>query len=127
MKKSKYTTHLDGIDEDGRKYIQPYNPETKETGKRIYFSEPPTVMKIQDVFVMGGSIFKSGNVVVFGKLESDIKLGDKIKIKETGKTYNISSILTKENRTDEAKEGDSVGLELKFATKNNVKRGMTII
>lgn len=127
MKKSKYTTHLDGIDENGKRFIQPYNPETKETGKRIYFSEPPGIMKIQDVFVMGGSIFKSGNVVVCGKLESDIRLGDKIKIKETGKTYSISSILIKGNKTDEAKEGDSVGLELKFATKNSVKRGMTII
>ena len=60
-------------------------------------------------------------------LESDIKLGDKIRIKETGKTYNISSILIKGKKLNEAKEGDSVGLELKFATKNSVKRGMTII
>ena len=38
MKKSKYTTHLDGRDEKGR-FIQPYNPETGETGERIYFSQ----------------------------------------------------------------------------------------
>ena len=38
MKKSKYTTHLDGLDENGR-FIQPYNPETGETGERIYFSQ----------------------------------------------------------------------------------------
>lgn len=127
MKTNKYTTHLDGQDEKG-KFIQPYNPETGEKGKRIYFSEPPEIMKIQDVYVVGGSIFSSGKVMVFGKLESNIKLGDKIKIKETGKTYNISSILGKdEKKPNEAKEGDSVGLELKFATKNSVKRGMTII
>lgn len=126
MKKSKYTTHLDGRDEKGR-FIQPYNPETGETGERIYFSEPQEIMKIQDIFVTGGSIFMNGNVVVCGKLESDIKLGDKIRIKETGKTYNISSILIKGKKLNRAKEGDSVGLELKFATKNSVKRGMTII
>ena len=99
----------------------------KETGERIYFSEPQEIMKIQDIFVTGGSIFMNGNVVICGKLESDIKLGDKIRIKETGKTYNISSILIKGKKLNEAKEGDSVGLELKFATKNSVKRGMTII
>lgn len=126
MKKSKYTTHLDGRDEKGR-FIQPYNPETGETGERIYFSEPQEIMKIQDIFVTGGSIFMNGNVVVCGKLESDIKLGDKIRIKETGKTYNISSILIKGKKLNGAKEGDSVGLELKFATKNSIKRGMTII
>ena len=82
MKKSKYTTHLDGRDEKGR-FIQPYNPETGETGERIYFSEPQEIMKIQDIFVTGGSIFMNGNVVVCGKLESYIKRGDKIRIKET--------------------------------------------
>ena len=95
--------------------------------KDIYFSEPQEIMKIQDIFVTGGSIFMNGNVVICGKLESDIKLGDKIRIKETGKTYNISSILIKGKKLNGAKEGDSVGLELKFATKNSVKRGMTII
>lgn len=38
MKTNKYTTHLDGQDEKGR-FIQPYNPETGEKGKRIYFSQ----------------------------------------------------------------------------------------
>lgn len=38
MKRNKYTTHLDGRDEKGR-FIQPYNLETGETGKRIYFSQ----------------------------------------------------------------------------------------
>jgi hypothetical protein len=38
MKRNKYTTHLDGRDENGR-FIQPYNPETREKGKRIYFSQ----------------------------------------------------------------------------------------
>lgn len=38
MKRNKYTTHLDGRDENGR-FIQPYNPETGEKGKRIYFSQ----------------------------------------------------------------------------------------
>lgn len=38
MKRNKYTTHLDGQDEKGR-FIQPYNPETGEKGKRIYFSQ----------------------------------------------------------------------------------------
>lgn len=126
IKKSKYTTHLDGKDEKG-KFIQPYNPETGEKGKRIYFSEPPEIMKIQDVVIVGGSIFSSGKVVVCGKLEADIKLGDKIRVKETGKTYNVSSIKVKGKNVNEAKEGDSVGLGLKFATKNSVKRGMTII
>lgn len=91
------------------------------------FSEPSEIMKVQDIYVVGGSIFSPGKVVVCGKLESDVKLGDKIRVKETSKTYNISSILVEGKNLNEAKEGDYAGLELKFVTKNSVKRGMTII
>lgn len=85
------------------------------------FSEPSEIMKVQDVYVVGGNIFSPGKVVVCGKLKSDVKLGDKIRVKETSKTYNISSILVEGKNLNEAKEGDYTGLELKFAAKNSVK------
>lgn len=35
----RFTMHIDGKDENGKRFIVPYDPDTKEEGERIYFSE----------------------------------------------------------------------------------------
>ena len=91
--------------------------------KRKLFTKKSNLMKVEDVYV----IANIGTTIV-GKLDRDVKLGDKVSVSRTGNKYEISHIITnfrddKSKWPKSAKTGDSVGLILKNCNKSDVKQG----
>lgn len=91
--------------------------------KRKLFTKKPNLMKVEDVYVITNT-----GTTVFGKLDRDVKLGDKVSVSGVGNKYEISHVITnfRDDRSKwpkSAKTGDSVGLVLKNCNKSDVKRG----
>lgn len=91
--------------------------------KRKLFTKKLNLMKVEDVYVITNT-----GTTVFGKLNRDVKLGDKVSVSGAGNKYEISHIITnfrddKSKWPKSAKTGDSVGLVLKNCNERDVKRG----
>jgi hypothetical protein len=82
-------------------------------------------MKIDDVFSISGR-----GTVVMGKIEfGSVKLNEKVAILGGNQTINtkITGIELFNKVTNEAKEGDTVGLLLDKVNKNEVKKGYIVV
>lgn len=87
------------------------------------FGDSNFVFKVDDVFSISGR----GTVVTGRVLKGSVIVGDEVNISDIGKKTYVNGIEMFRKSLNEANEGDIAGLLLSDVSRNEVKRGFTLI